>query len=213
MRRYSLPLLALVLLQAACVSNTREPKWTTLFDGSSLEGWKSNEETPDVFHLTENGELEVRGGRAHLFWMGREGIPADFRDFEMSLMVKTTPKSNSGIFFHTEYQERGWPQVGLEAQINSTHRDRRKTGSVYALKDVEDHSPSIDGEWFEYRIHVEGKTVTLSVNGEVVNVYEEPEDLVTPEDKARIRLGHGTFAIQGHDPKSVIYYRDIKIRW
>lgn len=213
MRLSILPLLALILLQAACVSNTREPGWTSLFDGSSMEGWMSNDETLDVFHLTENGELEVRGGRAHLFWMGREGIPADFKDFEMSLMVKTTPKSNSGIFFHTEYQAKGWPQVGLEAQVNSSHRDRRKTGSVYAIKDVRDLAPSVDGEWFEYHIQVKGNTVTLSVNGEVVNIYEEPADLVTPEGQARIRLGHGTFAIQGHDPKSVVYYRDIKIRW
>lgn len=199
------PFLASSLLSAA-------DDWHILFDGSSLSGWQSNEEKPDVFTITEAGELKVSGGRAHLFWMGNDAVPADLKNFELKLKVKTTAGSNSGIFFHTKFQENGWPDYGLEAQINSTHKDRRKTASIYAIQDVLDNAPSTDGQWFDYEIRVKGKQVTVLVDGEVVNDYTEPTPPVTPKNRPDVHLSRGTFAIQGHDPKSTIYFKDIHLR-
>lgn len=189
-----------------------QAQWHTLFDGKSLEGWRSNDETLGVFTIVEGGVLQVKGGRAHLFWVGRDGVPPVFTNFELHAKVKTTAGSNSGIFFHTKFQESGWPQWGLEAQVNSTHQDRRKTGSIYAIQDVLDDAPSKDGEWFDYALRVEGKHVTISVNGSIVNTYTEPKALEVSEKKPHIRLGQGTIAIQGHDPKSTIFYREIRLR-
>ncbi|MEM0967577.1 MAG: DUF1080 domain-containing protein [Verrucomicrobiota bacterium] len=200
------------IIPVASATSPDEDGWFTLFDGTSLDGWKSNDETPNVFSITENGELRVDGGRAHLFWVGHDGIPAAFKNFEVSMQVKTTPEANSGVFFHTEYQEDGWPGVGLEAQVNTSHKDRRKTGSVYAKQDVMDNAPSTDGEWFEYNILVDEKTVTISVDGEVVNSYTEPESPLVTEKRPLAKLGQGTFAIQGHDPNSVVFYKDIRVR-
>lgn len=183
-----------------------------LFDGTSLDGWKSNEETPDAFSITEEGELKVSGGRAHLFWVGTEDIPAEFDDFLFKAKVKTTENSNSGLFFHTRYQEKGWPEHGLEAQVNTSHKDRRKTGSIYALKDVLDEAPSTDGVWFDYQIQVKGKNVKVWVDGELVNDYTEADPPITPPNRPHVHLSEGLFAIQGHDPKSTIYYKDITVR-
>lgn len=187
--------------------------WHVLFDGSSLDGWKSNDEKPDVFSITETGELKVSGGRAHLFWMGNESVSNELKDFELKMKVKTTEGSNSGFFFHTKYQERGWPEYGLEAQVNSTHKDNRKTGSIYAVQDVLDTAPSTDGEWFDYEIRVKGKRVVVLVDGEVVNDYTEATPPVIPNKRKHVHLGKGTFAIQGHDPKSTIYYKEIMLRF
>jgi hypothetical protein len=131
----------------SCESSTEvvSEKWHSLFDGSSLESWRSNEETAGVFSINENGELAVEGGRAHLFWEGNQAVGTDLVNFELKAEVLTTAGANSGMFFHTRYQERGWPEVGLEAQVNSTHSDARKTGSVYALQDVLNDAPSTDG--------------------------------------------------------------------
>ena len=200
--------LCIMLISA---STTLANDWKSLFDGTSLEGWKASE-VQGVFTIIDDNILKVDGGRSHLFWMGSDSIPAEFTNFEFSAQVKTTPGSNSGIFFHTQYQETGWPKQGYEAQVNSTHKDKRKTGSIYAVKDVENVSPSTDGEWFDYLIRVQGKTVTISVDGKVVNEYTEPTDLQPEEKFKNRRLGTGTFAIQGHDPKSITYYRDIKVR-
>lgn len=186
-------------------------EWKPLFDGSNLNGWKASE-TPGVFTIVDGDTLKVEGGRSHLFWMGTAAIPGSFTDFEFSAKVKTTPGSNSGIFFHTEYQETGWPSHGYEVQVNSTNKDKRKTGSIYAVKDVVDIAPSTDGQWFDYMIRVEGKKVTVSVDGKVINEYTEPTDLEPEEQFKNRRLSSGTFAIQGHDPKSITYYKDIKLR-
>lgn len=200
--------IAILLIATA---TTHADDWKTLFDGSSLDGWKASE-TPGVFTIESDGSLKVEGGRSHLFWMGTDAIPGTFTNVAFKAKVKTTPGSNSGIFFHTQYQETGWPTHGYEVQVNSTHKDKRKTGSIYAVKDVMDTAPSTDLQWFDYEIRVNGKTITVLVDGKVVNEYEEPADLTLEEKFKDRHLGGGTFALQGHDPKSITYYRDIQVR-
>ena len=200
-----------IALMLIGVTTLSAGEWQPLFDGSSLDGWKPSE-TPGVFTIVDDGTLKVEGGRSHLFWMGTDSIPGAFTDFELRAKVKTTPGSNSGIFFHTEYEETGWPAHGYEAQVNSTHKDARKTGSIYAVQDVMNDSPSTDGEWFDYLIRVEGQVITISVDGQVVNEYTEPSKLKPEKRFKNRRLSSGTFAIQGHDPKSITYYREIRVR-
>lgn len=184
--------------------------WVSLFNGENLEGWKSNEETPGVFSV-EDGAIKVDGGRAHLFYAG-DVNDGSFKNFEVKLKVKTTKGANGGFYFHTEFQEKGWPSKGYECQINSTHSDDRKTGSLYGIQDVLKNSPSKDGEWFDYHITVKDKNVRIAVNGKEVVNYTEPEDAERSGSfKGRV-LDEGTFAIQGHDPKSVTYVKDIEVK-
>ena len=181
-----------------------------MFDGKSLDGWKSNEETPGVFTITEDGSLKVEGGRAHLFWVGHGDIPAEFKNFRFKMKIKTTAGSNSGIFFHAKWLDIGWPEA-YEAQVNSTHKDKRKTGSIWNISDVYE-SPSVDGEWMDYEIQVRGKKVTILANDKVINEYTEPDDYVAPKGRPNVKISKGTFAIQGHDPKSITYYKDMAIQ-
>lgn len=181
-------------------------EWTEMFNGKDLSGWKVSEENPGSFQV-KDGMLVIDGPRAHLFYVGPEGKAA-MRDFEFEAMVKTFPSANSGVFFHTQWQASGWPTHGYEAQVNASHKDPRKTGSVYAVKDVMNNAPNQDGEWFKYSIRVEGKRVVIKVNDKVVNDYTEPED---PGHATR-KLGEGTIAIQAHDPKSVVHYKNLRYR-
>ena len=99
-------------------------KWRQLFDGASLDGWTPSNENPNSYFV-EDGVLVLRGGRSHLFYTGPVG-GADFKNFELKLEAKTTPGSNSGVYFHTAYQDKGWPGKGFEAQVNTTHKDPKK---------------------------------------------------------------------------------------
>ncbi len=180
--------------------------WIQLFNGKDLSGWKVSEENPQSFQV-KDGMLVVDGPRAHLFYGGADGT-ASFRDFELEMMVKTHPKANSGVFFHTRWQASGWPSHGYEAQINASHSDARKTASVYGVKDVMNDAPNKDGEWFKYNITVQGKRIVIKVDDKVVNDYTEPAD---PGHATR-KLGEGTIAIQAHDPKSVVHFKDLRIR-
>ena len=54
-------------------------------------------------------------------------------DYILAYDVMTTPGSNSGIYVHTKFQETGWPAHGYESQVNVSHRDKVKTGSLYGV--------------------------------------------------------------------------------
>lgn len=184
--------------------------WISLFDGKTLNGWKSNEETPGCFSV-ENGTLKVSGGRAHLFYVGPDGN-AKFKNFEFKAKVMTTPGSNSGIYFHTEFQEKGWPAKGYECQVNTSHKDVKKTGGLYGIKDVLKTAPSKDNEWFDYYIKVEGKHVVIKINGKTTAEFTEPDNWESPKNMPGRRLSEGTFCLQGHDPKSTVFYKDIFVK-
>jgi len=183
--------------------------WYSLFNGQDLTGWKASENA-DTFQVVD-GQIVIRGDRSHLFYTGPVGN-ADFRNFIWKCEVLTKPGANSGMYFHTEYQQEGWPAKGYEVQICNTHPDPRKTGGLYAVADVMNRSPVKDNEWFTQEVTVRGKRITVRVNGEVTTDYTEPEDVERPPDFAGRKLSHGTIALQGHDPGSEVHVRTVMIK-
>ena len=183
-------------------------EWISLFDGESLDGWRASENT-ETFSV-QDGRIVADGPRSHLFYAG-EVQNHNFTNFEFKADVMTTPGSNSGIYFHTEYQDSGWPTKGYEAQVNNSGSDPRKTGSLYAIKDVSE-APAKDNEWFTMYIKVQGSRITIKVNGKTMVEYTEPDNAERPENMSERLLSSGTFALQGHDPESTVYYKNIMVR-
>jgi hypothetical protein len=134
----------------------------------------------------------------------------NFKNFHFKAEVMTTPGSNSGIYFHTAYQEKSWPSKGYEVQVNNSHTDWRRTGSLYAVEDVKEVFVK-DYEWFTEEIIVQGKKVTIKVNGKVVVDYTEPDNAQRPADMSGRMLSSGTFALQGHDPNSKVYFKNLQV--
>jgi hypothetical protein len=204
-----LTLLVAALLVFGCATSQSaktDKGWTSLFDGKTLSGWRASE-NPATFSV-QDGAIVVFGPRAHLFYDGPVNDHT-FKNFDWKVTVKTMPGANSGMFIHTTYQERGWPAKGYEVQVNQTHGDWRKTGSVYAFQDVKETFVK-DGEWYTEQITVKGKTVTVRVNDKIINQYTE-SDSVSRSAKPQ-KLSTGTIALQGHDPKSQVFYKDVMIR-
>ena len=200
----SILLFALLFAIAPLFAQTGE--WIELFNGENLDGWKVSE-NPSSF-VIEDGVIKVAGPRAHAFYVGEVG-GADFKNFELMVEVKTMPRANSGLFIHTEYQENGWPSKGYEIQVNQSHSDWRKTGSVYSFQDVRETYVE-DGEWYTEHVIVNGDQITVKINGEAINEYDESE--VRSGDLGAKKLSSGTIALQAHDPESVIYYRSVKVK-
>lgn len=194
----------ILLLTLPSLKNADTPKekekWVKLFDGKTLNGWKINEH-PETFSV-QDGSIVVFGERAHLFYEGDVNNHT-FKNFEFKVSVMTTPGSNSGIFINTKFQDSGWPAAGYEIQVNNSHTDWRRTGSVYAVQDVKE-APAKDNEWYTQHIIVQGKKITVKVNDKVINEYTETGETT--------RLNPGTFALQGHDPKSKVFYKDIMVK-
>lgn len=195
--------LLLLLLLWVCTGAQDKPaktgEWISLFDGKTFTGWKASE-NKGTFTIAD-GMIVVHGDRAHLFYEGAV-MNHNFKNFEFKVSVMTTPGSNSGIFIHTAYQEDGWPSKGYEIQVNNSHTDWRKTGSLYAIQDVKE-APAKDNEWFTESVTVQGKKITIKINDKVINEYTEGETG---------KLSSGTFALQGHDPKSKVFFKDVMVK-
>ncbi|HEY8535151.1 MAG TPA: DUF1080 domain-containing protein [Vicinamibacterales bacterium] len=205
--RLAVVVLAAVLAYGGAAA-ADEDGWISLFDGKTLDGWKASE-NPGTFTVRD-GMIVVHGPRAHLYYVGPVGNH-DFRNFEWRAEVMTTPGSNSGMYFHTEYQEHGWPQKGYEVQVNNSHTDPKRTGGLYDVQDNYE-APAKDNEWFTQHIIVRDRRIIVKVNDRVIVDYTEPENVERPPHMKGRRLSSGTIALQGHDPKSVVYYRNIQIK-
>ena len=186
-----------------------EEGFVSLFDGKSLNGWRVTKEIPTARIVTD-GNSVIDGPRAHLFYAG-DVEKHNFKNFVLRAQVKTFPKANSGIYFHTKYQDSGWPDAGFESQVNNTHSDPKKTGGLYAVKDVIP-APAKDNEWFKYEIRVKGKNIVIKINGKVTTRWTEVPNAPHLKSMPGRKLGSGTFALQAHDPKSVIHYRNIRVK-
>ncbi|MEO8352738.1 MAG: DUF1080 domain-containing protein, partial [Chthoniobacteraceae bacterium] len=125
--------------------------------------------------------------------------------------VMTKPGSNSGVYFHTQFQPEGFPAKGYEIQVNNTHTDPKKTAGIYGVQDNY-KAPAKDNEWFTLTIRVEGKHIVTKVNDQVISDYTEEENPKRDTMMKQRRISHGTFALQGHDPKSEVHYKNIVVK-
>ncbi len=207
MKKQFLQLAIILIVAQGAFAQKAKKGWYNLFDGKTFKGWKVNEENPSTFTI-DNGTIKVDGPRAHLFYDGPVANH-NFKNFELKVTAMTRPSANSGIFIHTQYQASGWPENGYEVQVNNSQGDWRRTGSLYSVSDVKDTLVK-DNTWYKYHIIVKGKQVIIKVNDKVAVDYMEPAEL--PADRGKKRLSSGTIALQGHDPKSVVFFKDIKIK-
>lgn len=211
-------------------SGERGLGWVSLWDGTSMDGWRASNTTNwaelkwwegmdvwpsqkntgnDSFQLVssrvDSKTVVAEGPQSHLFYTGPvDG--GDFRNFEFKVDVLTYPGSASGIYFHTRYKETGAPTFGYKAQINASRDGVSKTGSLVGASEVSTVAHG-DNEWFNYSISVDGKTVTLKVNGETVNEFTEPEAAAGPGS-----LHRGTIALESMGGDSRVYFRNPMIR-
>ncbi|MCX5646009.1 MAG: DUF1080 domain-containing protein [Phycisphaerae bacterium] len=199
----------MAVLAIPASGQTGDQGWVSLFDGKSLDGWKAGANA-GTFSVCE-GAIVAHGPNSHLFYVGPVYY-GDFKDFELKVDVRTEPQANGGVFFHTQYQEKGLVAKGFEVQVNNSDRtDPLKTGSLYKMQDVRE-APVKDGEWFTMHVVVEGRHVTVDVAGRKLVDWTEPQPPQPPSDRLGRVLSSGTFALQGHDERSTVYYKNIYVK-
>jgi hypothetical protein len=210
MRNSDLTRRAFVGAMAAAPLMAQNDGWVDLFNGRDLEGWKPQGNLASW--KVADGVLTANGPMCHLFYNGPVR-GANFRNFELEVEAMTRPSCNSGVYFHTTYQDTGWPNKGCEVQINNTQPgEKKKSGSLYNLRNTYRQFVP-DNQWFKLNIAVRGKNVQVRVNGMLMVDYYEPTPYVIPPSMEKERfLDHGTFALQCHDPKSNSAFRGVKVR-
>lgn len=187
-----------VLLPASLPGAEDDEGWIQLFNGKDLSGWKIG--GPAEVWKVEDGKIVANGPPSHLF------TEREYGDFHFKAEVMTKPGSNGGIYFHTVYQESGWPAKGYETQVNVTHTDPVKTGSLYNTVKLFD-TPAQDDDWWTQEIICKGRGITVKINGKTQYEYVEPEGV-----DHDLKPTRGAFALQAHDPNSTVYYRNIRVK-
>jgi len=196
-------MLSLVVLAAGISVSTAaddaEEGFISLFNGKDLSGWTIGDKEADSWRV-EDGAIIAQGPRSHLF------TEQQFKNFIFKAEVMTKPGSNGGIYIHTKHQDSGWPEQGYETQVNVTQRDPVKTGSLYNVVKLY-KTPAQDNEWWTQTIIVRGQNIVVKINDDRVLDYTEP-----PGVTGTRRLSEGSFALQAHDPGSVVYFRNIRVK-
>jgi hypothetical protein len=212
--RFAIAIVALTIFRGTSFAED----WQPLFNGRDLTGWRANLD-PEAFTV-QDGVLRVQASgqtRAHLFYAGemKDGL-VPFKNFELEATAKGDPNSNGGIFVHTDMSTRDARKhlaKGYEVQLNSAAQEKRKTGSLYAVVDL-DTSPVDETKWFTVRVVVREKRITVSLDGQQVVDYTEPPGVVRPKERAGrlFAADGGAIALQAHDAGSVWYFKDIRIK-
>jgi hypothetical protein len=179
-------------LAQAQEKSASEEKWVSLFDGKTLGGWTIADGTTGTWKV-EDGVIHGSGPVSHLF-----SPRGDYKNFKYRAEVKIADKANSGMYFRTK-KEGGFP-AGYEAQVNSTHTDPVKTGSLYNHVKIFDKLVPPD-TWFTQEIEAVGNHIIIKVNGKTTVDYIDKKD--------SFQSGH--FAFQQHDPKSQVWIRKIEV--
>ena len=190
--RFAKPILSLAALLAAAVLGQDNQGWIVIFDGKTLNGWKANE-SPENWTVVD-GMLSGHGTKSHLFYMKHECV-----DCEFQAEIKLAKNSNSGMYFRTQFGP-GFPN-GYEAQVNNSHTDPVRTGSLYNM--VKIYDPLVaDDTWWTQRIRAVGQHIEIWVNDKkTVDYFDENNT-----------HSKGYLALQQHDPGSSVFYRNLKMR-
>jgi hypothetical protein len=167
-------------------------KWVNMFNGKNLDGWKANQ-NPESWTAVD-GTIKADGENSHLFYMKEECGNCEFK-----ADVKISDKGNSGMYFRAAFGP-GWPK-GYEAQVNATHSDPVRTGSLYNfVKNLTD--PTGPDVWFNQHIIADGNHIIIKVNDKVI--------VDTIEDKNTYTKGF--FALQQHNKGSIVYFKNLMYR-
>ncbi len=225
--------LTTVMFVAANVPAADDKGFVQLFNGKDLTGWKLHSDPnpraiPKISSAEKDGKLVAYSGRMKdgsivPLWRVEDGIligsgPAshlfserdDYQNFVYRIEAMINDKGNSGQYFRTQFGP-GFPK-GYEAQINSTHGDKIRSGSLYPsfgkvpgevrekivnLKQL--HKPD---EWFTQEVIADGNHITIKVNGVTITDHVDTTNA--------FKKGH--FALQGHDPGTVVKFRKIEVK-
>lgn len=188
----SLALLTLGVLSISLLPAAADDGWISMFDGKTLNGWKANEH-PDSWSA-KDGEIVGDGEASHLFWMKRK-----CKDCEFKADVKISDGGNSGMYFRTAFGP-GFPK-GYEAQVNSSHKDPVRTGSLYNFVPVYEQLVPPD-TWYNEHIIVRGNHIIIEINGKKTVDYTDVKNTFT----------EGYLALQQHNKGSVVHFKNLMMK-
>ena len=199
---------------AARAEDKKDSGWVKILDEKSFQDWKvapgkaewkvANEEgvkrvetgdpKNDGKWSFKDGVLHGEGGVSHIF-----SPRGDYENFAYKAELKISDKGNSGQYFRTAFGP-SFPK-GYEAQVNSTHGDPKRTGSLYNFVDVKEMLAPPD-TWFTQEVIAEGNHIIIKVNDKTVVDFVDQKNTHTK----------GHFAFQQHNLGSDVWIKNVMVK-
>jgi hypothetical protein len=180
-----------------------------IFNGKDLTDWNIVPDHPSVFSVVD-GALNIKNGNGQIETAGV------YKDFVLQLeIISNGDKLNSGVFFRGPV---GVFWKGYESQVRNewenddrTHPHDFGTGGNYGNQPARRVVPN-DREWFYKTIVCDGNHAAVWVNGFQVSDFTDMRPVAENGDgKHGYVPGPGTIHLQGHDPKTDLSFRNIRI--
>ena len=227
MRSYFVFILAFLMI--ACNSSKKttktDPGYISLFDGKTLNGWRTYQNKPADSWMVKDGVLYCKGSTTDKSDRRADLITNDtFENFDLQLDWKIAPQGNSGILYMvTENYETSYlsgPEYQVIDDVNFPEKleDWQKVAANYAMHTAPTAHPKPAGEWNHARIVVDHGHVQHWLNGEKVVEY----DLWTDDWNKRKESGKwkdapgyggakkGFIALQDHGSEA--WFKNIRIK-
>jgi hypothetical protein len=193
--------------------------WTLLFDGTSMDGWRTygQDDLHDGWQVEDGVIVRVAGG-------GDIITRETWADFDLQVDWRVEEGGNSGVFFRASEESGRIFEGAPEMQVldDAVHADGQNpltsAGANYGLHPAPRGVVRPAGEWNRARIRVEGDHVQHWLNGEQIVDYR----LGSPEWQALVAASkfaewpeYGTYpsghiGLQDHGDR--VYFRNLKIR-
>ena len=228
MRSYFVFIVAFLMI--ACNSSKKttkktDPGYISLFDGKTLNGWRTYQNKPADSWMVKDGVLSCKGSTTDKSDRRADLITNDtFENFDLQLDWKIAPQGNSGILYMvTENYETSYlsgPEYQVIDDVNFPEKleDWQKVAANYAMHTAPTAHPKPAGEWNHARIVVDHGHIQHWLNGEKVVEY----DLWTDDWKKRKAEGKwkdapgygmskvGHIALQDHGSEA--WFKNIEIK-
>ena len=219
---------------AAAAEPKPEEGWIALFNGKDFTGWKMVDPPSGEFKSlkevkNDDGKVTAfigvtkKDGKEVTLWEVKDGMivgggpsshiftEVEADDFQYRVEAKINDKGNSGQYFRTKMGP-GFP-AGYEAQINATHSDPIRTGSLYpdgrtklgeSKKEITVMNTAAHKaeEFFTQEVIANGDRIQILVNGKQTIDFKDPNKTYTK----------GYFALQGHDPGSIMTFKKVEYK-
>ena len=122
MPRFAFVAATMLSLFSCAGVRAEDDKWIPLFDGKTLGGWEKVGKEESVWEV-KDGEIQGSGPASMLAC-----TKGPYKNFRYRAEIKINDGGNSGLYFRTTARP-GFSD-GYEAQIDSTHKDPIRTGSL-----------------------------------------------------------------------------------
>jgi Domain of Unknown Function (DUF1080) len=189
-----------------------------LLNGKDLTGWKVYNGQESAWG-TEDGLLFTRGGNGG--WLMTQKV---YADFELRLEYKMRKRGNSGIAIRSPFE--GDPAISaMEIQLQDDPNYKgikpvQYTGAIHDVAAPLKQAARPFGEWNQVRIVAEGATITVEINGTLVQKanLNDYSDRLQADPVKRSTAHPGLLRREGHVglqsawPGSRVSFRRLLIR-